>query len=82
VAVKVEAWNRFVSEALVENGESNVKRPFGKLTKKYGLAYIEYLQAAWQANADCLTVEGFLAINGGVPRGFFDKKVKASRGRK
>lgn len=45
------------------------------MSKAYGLAYIEYLQAAWQANAGCLTEEEFCRVNGGVPKGFFDKKV-------
>ena len=73
---KADDWNRFVKEALVLDGELNVSLPFKKLTKKFGLAYIDYLKASWQANDACLTVEEFCAINGNVPKGFFDKKVK------
>jgi hypothetical protein len=70
-----ETWNRFIREAIVEGSETNVSHPFKTLTKKYGLAYIEYLRAAWSA-ADDMTAEEFCRINGGVPQGFFDKKVR------
>jgi len=68
-------WSRLVAEGLVTDGDTNTKLPFKKMSKAYGLAYIEYLQAAWQANAGCLTEEEFCRVNGGVPKGFFDKKV-------
>jgi len=65
-----------VAEGLVVDGDSNTKYPFKKMSKAYGLAYIEYLQAAWKANADCLSEVEFCEINGGVPKGFFDKTVR------
>jgi len=71
----VSGWNRFVKEGLVIDGESNVVAPFKKMSKRFGLAYIQYLQAAWQANGDCMTAAEFCVINGDVPKGFFDKKV-------
>ena len=72
---KADAWNRFVKEGLIDGEESNVSHPFRKLSKLYGLAYIDYLQAAWAANADSLTVAEFCAVNGEIPAGFFAKKV-------
>ena len=76
MAKQIDHWARLVSEGLQEDGDSNVRLPFKKMSKKFGLAYIEYLQAAWKANAGCLTEDEFCEINGGVPRGFFDKKVR------
>lgn len=69
-------WNRFVREGLLFDEETNVKLPFKKMSKKFGLCYINYLKAAWAANDGCLTEESFCTINGGIPKGFFDKKVK------
>jgi len=65
--MKADEWSRFVREALVTDGDSNVALPFKKLTKNYGRAYIEYLRAAWTANEGCLTESEFCEINGGVP---------------
>lgn len=41
-------WKRFTSEALRLDGETNLKFPFKTLTKKYGIAYIDYLKASYQ----------------------------------
>lgn len=75
---KADNWSRFVHDGLVLGENSNVKFPFGKMCKKFGLCFINYTKAAWEANAGCLTEEEFCAINGGIPKGFFDKKVKTS----
>ena len=71
-------WNRFVRVGLVIGEDVNVKLPFKKMSKKFGLCYINYVKAAWEANEGCLTEEEFCSINGNVPKGFFDKKVKTS----
>ena len=77
MTVKIDDWNRLIREAVDEESEtSNFNLPFKKLTKKYGLAYIEYCKAAWSANDGCLTEAEFCALNGGIPKGFFDRKVK------
>ena len=73
----VKDWNRFVSEALVCGDDTNVSLEFKQLTKRYGLSYINYLKAAWQANDGCLSEEEFCQINGKVPLGFFNNKVKS-----
>lgn len=73
---ETDDWNRFVKEGLTTDGPSNVTGQFKTLTKKYGKAYISYLQAAWAANEGCLTEEEFCELNGDVPKGFFDKRVK------
>lgn len=73
---KSDNWNRFVREGLLVGEESNVKFTFKKMSKKFGLCYINYVKAAWEANAGCFTEEEFCVINGNVPQGFFDKKVK------
>jgi hypothetical protein len=74
----VSDWTRFVSEATITDGDTNVKGEFKSLTKKFGLAYIEYCKVAWQANDGCLTEEEFCRINGNIPKGFFDNKVRTS----
>lgn len=74
--MKIEQWNRFVKEALCNFDEcsSNLRFPFSTLTKKYGLAYIEYCRAAWKAS-DNISAEEFAFINGNMPQGFFEKVI-------
>ena len=73
-----DRWNRFVQEALVEGDENtNMKFDFNALSKKFGRSYIEYCQAAWQANGGCLSDEEFRQVNGGIPEGFFRNVVCA-----
>jgi hypothetical protein len=49
--VDIEDWNRFVREAFNwESEDPHLKLSFKKLTRNYGLAYIEYCKAAWAAN--------------------------------
>ncbi len=74
---KQDGWKRFIDEATCNFGEekSNVKFSFVVLTKKYGRAYIQYLQATWEA-ADSMGEAEFIAINGDIPYSFFKKVVK------
>ena len=74
--LKPEDWNRLLNDGLdYSDSNSNTKGDFGKLSKKFGLAFIAYLQAAYQAK-DEMSVDEFCRINGGIPLGFFVKKVK------
>ena len=59
-----------------ESEDSNFTVGFKTLTKKYGREFKAYAQAAWTANEDCFTEEEFCKINGGIPKGYFDKVVK------
>jgi len=40
---KVDNWSRFVREGLLLGEDTNVKHPFQKMCKKFGLCYINYL---------------------------------------
>jgi hypothetical protein len=74
-AVKPEAWTKFLNEALVDNRDTNLRYSFKKTCKKYGLAYITYLKAAWEANEDDDNIDQFLLVNGNVPPSFFNRQV-------
>ena len=75
VDIKYDAWSNFCT-AFDTEGEKNFKYDFGQMTKKYGQAYIEYCRAAWAVNDGVMTEDEFCIMNGGIPRGFFEKKVK------
>ncbi len=57
----LEEWNRLMG-VMDNEGTTNFKIPFKKLTKEYGRAYIEYLRCAW-AVKDGLSIEGFCRLN-------------------
>lgn len=73
----VKQENEFTKTFLVFDGESNVKGDFATISKKSGVAYFEYLRAAW-ACSDGMSEEEFCRINGGVPAKIFNEKVKNS----
>ena len=58
-----------------DSDDANFRVAFKKLTKKYGREFIAYSKAAWEAN-DGLSEEEFCRLNGNMPKGFFDRKVK------
>lgn len=73
----IEGWNRFVTEGLVPDNDEQVTRwDFTKMTKRFGKAYIEYLQAAYQALEGSMSDSEFCKYNGNVPQPFFLNKVK------
>lgn len=63
-----------------DSEDTNFTVPFKTLTKKYGRAYIFYLEAAWAANIvdgqPILSEEEFISLNGNPPSGFFEKVIK------
>lgn len=65
-------WNRLVTEGLVFDKDSNTKEDFGKMSKKFGLAYIYYIEGAYSIK-DELTDEEFCRLNGNVPMKFMEK---------
>jgi hypothetical protein len=73
--IKKDAWDKFLESMDVESPDSNFKYDFVYMTKKYGVAYIEFCKAAWSANEDVLTEEEFMTMNGGMPRKFFEARV-------
>lgn len=68
-------WTRLLDKGLNFEGTTNTNYPFPRMSKDFGLEFIEYLRAAYLAK-DELTDEEFCKINGDVPRGFLEKKVK------
>ena len=62
-------WTRFVEEGLVEVEESNTKYDFKKMCKKFGLAYLHYLEITYKIK-DTMTDEEFRKINGNIPSKF------------
>jgi hypothetical protein len=65
-------WVRFVKEGLCYDGITNVSGDFSKLSKKFGLSYMYYLEIAFKSK-DELTNEEFCQLNGSVPLRFLDK---------
>jgi uncharacterized protein YrzB (UPF0473 family) len=74
--VKKEAWENFISIMDTESNDSNFKVDFKVITKKYGVAYIIFCKAMWEANDDVQTEEEFCKMNGNMPMGFFNNKIK------
>jgi hypothetical protein len=75
----VPDWNRFVNEVVKpSDGEVSAVNglPFAKLSKMYGNAYLEYVYCAYSCIGDTMTEDAFCQYYGGVPKGFFDKKIK------
>ena len=66
-------WERFVKVGLLyTSDDSNVKYDFNKMTKKFGIAYLSYLEAAYECK-DSMTDEDFCKLNGNVPINFLEK---------
>lgn len=55
--------------------DKNFTMDFGKASKKYGKEFIEMIQCMWVVNDGVQTEEEFCNMNG-VPKGFFESKVK------
>lgn len=64
-----ELWRQLVTEGLVYGGDVNSRLPFTGMSQRYGKAWIDYLNAAWEARGD-LTDEEFCRLNGTVPPTF------------
>lgn len=76
--LKQDEWNRLVTEGLSDDGQSNTRFPFSTMSKKFGLAWLEYCKVAWQANEGCMSEDEFCKINGEIPRKFFETKIKST----
>lgn len=59
-----------------ENDDKNFTMDFTKAGKKVGRDFIEMIQAMWASNGGSQTEEEFCKMNGDIPKGFFDNKVK------
>lgn len=73
-----DEWSRLVRDGLSDTGPTNTRFPFSVMSKKFGLAWIEYCKISWLSNEGCLTEIEFCEINGGIPSGFFQKHIKGS----
>jgi hypothetical protein len=71
-----ELWRQLVTEGLTYNSETNTTRPFGLMSKRFGRAWIDYIQAAWEAR-DELSDEEFCRLNGDVPLTFIEKNLRS-----
>ena len=58
-----------------ESDTSNFKFPFKVMSKKFGQAYIVFCKAMWEANDGIMSEDEFMVMNGGMPRGFFEKVI-------
>lgn len=67
-------WKLLVQQGLCYDGGGNTTLPFAGMSKRYGKAYIVYLQAAYQAKGE-LTDNEFCEINGNVPASLIDKLI-------
>jgi hypothetical protein len=64
-----------------DSENSNFKIDFGKLTAKYGKAFIVYLISSYNANLQIpvefrMSDDKFCKINGNLPIKFFENKIK------
>ena len=59
-----------------DGDDSNFKVDFKVLSKKYGAEYIVVCRAMWEVNEGVLTEDGFMKMNGNMPKGFFEKVIK------
>ena len=69
-------WTNFIRDFVSLEDGSNMTQDFGKITQKAGVAYFEYLRAAWVCNDGQRTEEEFCKINGNVPIKFFHKNIR------
>lgn len=74
--VKKQAWDNFIENAMdPESDTSNFKHSFKVMSKKFGQAYIIFCREMWEANEGVMTEDEFMAMNGGMPRGFFERVI-------
>lgn len=65
-------WNRLINEGLNFRGDVNTLFNFSKMSKKFGLSYLYYLECAYLAK-DEVSEEEFCKLNGEIPIGFLNK---------
>lgn len=70
-----QLWHKLVAEGLVYDGPTNTSLPFGKMSQRYGKAWICYLRAAYEAKGE-LSDEEFGHLNGGVPPHFIERTLR------
>jgi len=76
IEIKKDAWDKFMAAIDYDSDTSNFKFDFKHMTKNYGVAYMEYCKAMWQANKDIQTEDEFIKMNGDMPISYFDKVIK------
>jgi hypothetical protein len=64
-----------LKEGLSYDGQTNVVHPFETMSRKFGRAFIDYLEAAWLARDD-LSEEEFCRLNGGVTPAFIERRLR------
>ena len=55
-----------------DSDTSNFSIDFSKMTKRYGLEFMEFCIAAYQANGGSQTDEEFRKMNCDMPKGYFE----------
>ena len=71
----MENKNRIINIMDFESDDKNFTMDFKKASKKMGKMFIETIQAMWVVNDNMQTEEEFCEMNG-IPKGFFDNKIK------
>ena len=70
-----ESWEKFLTSIDFESDTNNFNFKFNIMTKRFGVQFIEYCQAAWLVN-ESMNEEDFCKINADMPIGFFKGKIK------
>jgi hypothetical protein len=68
-------WVDFMENGIAkdfDDNQSNVRYDFKKMTKRFGLAYREYLLACIEANPD-MSLEELSVLNGNPPISYLEK---------
>ena len=50
-ACRPQDWSRLAQTGLCTTGTTNTRWPFARMCRRYGRAYLDYLDASWQAKA-------------------------------
>ncbi len=72
----IEQHNAFVEGVKWASDESdkNFEEDFNKLSKKWGIAYLSFLEASYLSK-DSMSDEDFCKMNGNVPISFIEKHL-------
>lgn len=65
-------WTNLLEFGLDFNNSGNTKFDFSKMCKKFGSAYLSYLESAYKIKEEMNDFD-FCGINGGIPIGFLEK---------
>jgi hypothetical protein len=67
--------NRIIEAMDFESDTKNWKFPFERMTKYYGIDFIEVVRGMWEANSGSQTEEEFCEMND-ITKKFFEKVIK------